>query len=92
METIIRDDQFAYKRHSIPQLLTYQHHWLIWLEDDDIDFIRIVSFDFSEAFDSVLHDIVCDKLKSIKQIPTSYHKLDIQFSHVSKTKTCYGWN
>ena len=64
METFIRDVQFACKRHSdtITALLTYQHHWLTWLGKDEIDFIRIVSFDFSKAFNSILHDIVCDKL------------------------------
>ena len=66
IDTIIRNDQFAYKRRSntTTALLTCQHYWLKWLEDEDVNFVRIISFDFSKAFDSVPHDIVCEKLKS----------------------------
>ena len=45
-----------------------QHHWLRWL-DDDADFVRVLSFDFSKAFDAVSHKIVCEKLNSTNLYP-----------------------
>ena len=41
---------------------------LRWL-DDDVDFIRVLSFDFSKAFDTVSHKIVCEKLKATNLNP-----------------------
>ncbi|XP_048586085.1 uncharacterized protein LOC125568270 [Nematostella vectensis] len=60
----IRSDQFAYKQchNTTMALLKCQHYWLNWL-DTDVDFVRVFSFDFSKAFDSVSHEIVCRKLK-----------------------------
>ena len=43
-------------------LFKCQHHWLNWL-DKGTDFVKVLSFDFSKAFDSVSHQIVRDKLK-----------------------------
>ena len=40
-----------------------QHYWLKWL-DGDADFVRVLSFDFSKAFDTVSHYILSDKLKA----------------------------
>ena len=44
-------------------LIKFQHHWLDWL-DKDAEFVWVLSFDFSKAFDSVSHRVFCDKLKS----------------------------
>ena len=61
----IRSDQFAYKEghNTAMALIKCQHHWLSWL-DKEADFVRVYSFDFRKAFDSVSHEIVCNKLKS----------------------------
>ena len=57
-------DQFAYKKHcnTTMALIKCQHNWLRWL-DDDVDFVRVLSFDLSKAFDTVSHKIVCEKLR-----------------------------
>lgn len=58
-------DQFAYMegRSASMALTKCQHHWLNWL-DKDADFVWVLSFDFSKAFDSVSPRVLCDKLKS----------------------------
>ena len=63
-------DQFAYKENCKTRmaLIKCQHNWLGWL-DGDVDFVRVLSFDFSKAFDTVSHKIVCEKLKSINLNP-----------------------
>ena len=45
-------------------LLKSQHNWLKWL-DGNVDFVRIFSFDFSKAFDSVSHSILVSKLRDV---------------------------
>ena len=54
---LIDKDQHAYKEgtNTITTLITCQYHWLKWL-DEDVDFIRVISFDLSKAFDFVPHD------------------------------------
>ena len=44
-------------------LLKSQHYWLKWL-DGNADFVRVLSFDFSKAFDTVSHYILSDKIKA----------------------------
>jgi hypothetical protein len=70
-KTITGNDQFAYKggTNTTTALIKCLYHWLKWLEDEDVDFVRIISFDFSKAFDSAPHNIVCEKLKSTNLNP-----------------------
>ena len=64
-KSVIGVDQFAYKEgcNTTIALIKCQHNWLKWL-DGDADFVRVLSFDFSKAFDTVSHKIVCEKLIS----------------------------
>ena len=61
----INKDQFAYKKgvNSTMTLIKSQHMWHQWM-DRKATAVRIFSFDFSKAFDSVSHNIVCEKLKT----------------------------
>ena len=64
-KSIINNDQFGFRDgcNTTLALLKCQHFWLSAL-DRDSDFVRVLSFDFSKAFDTVSHKIICDKLKS----------------------------
>ena len=44
------------------------HNWLRWL-DGNVDFVRVLSFDFSKAFDTVSRKIVRETLKTINLNP-----------------------
>ena len=65
----IHSDQFAYKKDCGTEtaLLYNQHFWMRWL-DGHSKFVRVLSFDFSKAFDSVSHRVVIDKLKKVPDI------------------------
>ena len=65
----IHSDQFAYKKDCGTEtaLLRNQHFWMRWL-DGHSNFVRVLSFDFSKAFDSVSHRVVTDKLKKVPDI------------------------
>ena len=69
-KSIISNDQFAYKKGSntTAALIKCQYRWLKWL-DEDADFIRVLSFDFSKAFDSVPHNVVTERLKQTNLNP-----------------------
>ena len=73
-------DQFAYREghNSTMALIKCQHTWLKWL-DGNADFVRIFSFDFSKAFDSVSHNILCSKLKQVN------------INRSEKTESCCRW-
>ena len=66
----IGPDQFAYKEgfKTTLAILICHHHWLKWL-DGAMDFVRVFSFDFSKAFDSVPRAIVCNKLMQLNMKP-----------------------
>ena len=61
---LIHSDQFAYKKDCGTEnaLLYNQHFWMRWL-DGHSNFVRVLSFDFSKAFDSVSHRVVTDNLR-----------------------------
>ena len=63
-------DQFAYREghNSTMASIKCQHTWLKWL-DGNADFVTIFSFDFSKAFDSVSHNILCSKFKQVNINP-----------------------
>ena len=62
-------DQFAYRKDCGTEtaLLYSQHFWMRWL-DGHSNFVRVLSLEFSKAFDSVSHGIVTDKLKKLPDI------------------------
>ena len=66
IKSLIGPDQFASKENSntTMALVKSQHYWLKWL-DGNANFVRVLSFDFSKAFDTVSHYILSDKLKAI---------------------------
>ena len=66
MRKVIDSDQFAYKEghNSTMALIKCQYTWLKWL-DCGAKYVRVLSFDFSKAFDNVPHNILCEKIKKL---------------------------
>ena len=50
--------------------LKCQHSLLRWL-DDDVDFVRVLPFDLSKAFDTFAKVLFCEKLKSTNLNPST---------------------
>ena len=70
LKSAIVMDQFPYKEHcnTTMALIKCQHNWLGWLDGEE-DFVLVLSFDLSKAFDTVSHKMVCEKLKSVNPNP-----------------------
>lgn len=70
LKSVIKADQFAFKEgcNTTMALLRSQHYWLKAL-DGEADHVRVLSFDFSKAFDTVSHKIISEKLKYTKLNP-----------------------
>ena len=69
-KSMIGRDQFAYKEgtNTTDALIMCLHHWLKWL-DEGADSVRVISFDYKKEFDSVSHNIICEKLKTLEINP-----------------------
>lgn len=54
LTSLIGSDQFVYKEYceTTMALVKFQHYWLQWL-DRGADFVRVLSFDVSKAFDKL---------------------------------------
>ena len=67
LEQAIGPDQFAYKKNcnSTLALIKCQHYWLNSL-DKKSNRIRVFSFDFGKAIDTVSHRIVHNKVKDLE--------------------------
>ena len=65
VKSIIGKNQFTYRIGSNTTMTIFkcQHQWLKWLDDEEVNSVRVISFDFSKDFDSAPHDILCQKLK-----------------------------
>ena len=65
----IHSDQLPYKKDCGTETAIFynQHFWMRRL-DGHSNFVRVLSFDFSKAFDSISHIVVTDKLKKVPDI------------------------
>ena len=89
VSSCIHSDQFAYKKDCGTEtaLLYNQHFWMRWL-DVPANFVRVLSFDFSKAFDSVSHRIVIDKLRTVADINPYIVNWVIDFLKDRKQRVC----
>ena len=85
----IHSDQFAYKKDCGTEnaLLYNQHFWMRWL-DGHSNFVRVLSFDFSKAFDSISHRVVTDKLKKVPDLNPYIVNWDIDFLKDRQQRVC----
>ena len=85
----IHSDQFAYKKDCGTEtaLLYNQHFWMRWL-DGHSNFVRVLSFDFSKAFDSVSHRVVADELKKVPEINPCIVNWVIDFLKDRQQRVC----
>ena len=79
LQSLINCDQFAYKKgtSATDALIMCHHKGLNWL-DNNTDHVRVVSFDFKKAFDSVSH-IVCKKLEKTNINPYMINWINCNF-------------
>ena len=71
IEKVIHEDQFAYKKgdSSTMALMKAQDTWMEWL-DGYASVVRVFSFDFSKAFETVIpNEILWNKLKKLSINP-----------------------
>ena len=80
----IGSNQFAYKKdhNSTMALIKCQHTWLKWL-DKDAKYVRVLSFDFSKAFDNVPHDLL---FKKVKKLPINPYIVNWMISFLENRK------
>lgn len=64
---IMNKDQFAYRPQSSTTcaLTAIQHHWLSTLDRNAKCNIRVITIDFSKAFDSIEHSLLLGKIASL---------------------------
>ena len=85
----IHSDQFAYNKDCGTEtaLLYIQHFWMRWL-DGHSNFVRVLPFDFSKAFDSVSHRAVTDNFKKVPDINTYIVNWVIDFLKDRQQRVC----
>ena len=71
VEGSLSQTQFAYRQggNCTDALLTIQHHICKFLDDSYCEAVRLFTMDFSNAFDSVKHNLLSAKLKQLPLNP-----------------------
>ena len=83
----IHSDQFAYKKDCGTETALLYNQWMRWL-DGHSNFVRVLSFDFSKAFDSISHRAVTDKLRRVPDINPYIVNWVIDFSKDRQQRVC----